>query len=97
MSRREGTDENERVFTQDRIDEVWGRAATIRGKDPSLYRRDVAGNILYKPSYGSDTEMGWEIDHIKPVSRGGSDNLRNLQVLQVATNQSKGDIYPWKP
>jgi 5-methylcytosine-specific restriction endonuclease McrA len=97
MSRRRGSDADGRGFIQERIDEVWERAATVRGKDPALYRRDVAGNILYKPSYGSDSEMGWEIDHINPVNKGGTDNLRNLQALQTATNQSKGDTYPWNP
>ena len=97
MSSRRCTDKDGRTFTQDRIDEVWGKAAIVRGEDTNLYRKDVAGNILYKPSYGLDTPKGWEIDHINPVSKGGSDNLRNLQVLQTATNQSKGDTYPWKP
>lgn len=97
MARKIGTDSEGRFFSQERIDEVWDRAAIVRGKDPALYRRDVSGNVLYKPSYGVASEMGWEIDHINPVSNGGSDNLRNLQVLQTATNRSKGDTYPWAP
>ncbi|MBU4419094.1 MAG: HNH endonuclease [Candidatus Omnitrophica bacterium] len=97
MSRRKCTDKDGIIFTPERRDEVWGKADIVRGKDTNLYRKDVAGNILYKPSYGLDTPKGWEIDHINPVGNGGSDNLRNLQVLQTATNQSKGDTYPWNP
>jgi len=97
MSRKKGTNVSGRVFTKARRDEVWDRSSTVRGKSKTLYRRDIADNIVYKPSYGLDSEGGWEIDHIKPVSKGGSDNLRNLQVLQTATNQSKGNTYPWKP
>ena len=72
-------------------DATWNKAPTVRGKDPDLYRRDPYGNVLYKPSYGKDTAMGWHIDHIKPQSKNGSDSLRNLQVMQSSKNKSLGD------
>ncbi|MBE6462194.1 MAG: HNH endonuclease [Alphaproteobacteria bacterium] len=73
------------------ISKVWSKAATVRGKNPNLYRRDPYNNIMYKPSYGKASEMGWEIDHIKPVSRGGSDSIYNLQALNTSINRSKGN------
>ena len=33
----------------------------------SLYRRDRAGNVMYWPSYGKHTPMGWEVDHSHPA------------------------------
>lgn len=39
-------------------------------------------------------EYGWEIDHIKPSSLGGSDGLYNLQPLQWENNRSKSDNWP---
>ena len=60
------------------------------GKDSDYYRRDPYGNQLYRNSYGKDTPQGWNIDHIKPQSVGGSDNLRNLQALQSNKNKSLG-------
>jgi len=48
-------------------------------------------HIIYKSSYGKDTEMGWQIDHIKPQARGGSDDIINLQALKTKVNREKGD------
>lgn len=72
------------------ISTVWSKAATVRGKDPDLYRRDPYNNVMYKYSYGKASNMGWEIDHIRPVSRGGSDSVNNLQALNTSVNRSKG-------
>ena len=33
----------------------------------------------------------WEVDHIYPVSRGGNDDIDNLQVCCVECNRDKGD------
>lgn len=76
---------------QDKKDQVWGKGQKIRGKDPDLYRRDKLGNEMYKPSYGKASEMGWEIDHGKPQSRGGTDHLNNLQPMNTTANRQKGD------
>ena len=70
---------------------AWDNAKKIRGKDPSKYRQDPYGNPMYKSSYGKDSEMGWNVDHIKPKSKGGSDATRNLQALNTSINKSKGD------
>jgi 5-methylcytosine-specific restriction endonuclease McrA len=72
-------------------DAVFSKAKTISGKNPDLYRQDPYGNMLYKHSYGKDTKCGWNIDHIKPQSRGGSHAINNLQALQSTINKSKGN------
>ena len=79
------------------IEHVWGKAKPVRGKNPNQYRRDTKGNVIYKAAYGRNSPMGWQVDHIKPSSKGGSDNRRNLQALQTAANRQKSDKMPAKP
>jgi hypothetical protein len=78
-------------FDDERLDQVWDKAKKVRGKDPKLYRRDSEGDIIYKPSYGKTSDMGWEVDHSKPVSKGGTDHLNNLNPLQWKNNREKSD------
>lgn len=80
-------------FSQDRLEQVWDKGQTIRGKNPYLYRRDIYGNEMYKPSYGKTSEKGWEVDHSKPQSKGGTDHLNNLQPMNPSANRSKNDKY----
>lgn len=79
------------MVTKSRIDKAWKSAKEIQGKDPDKYRRDPYGNVMYRNSYGKNTPMGWEIDHIKPRSRDGSDATRNLQALNTKVNRDKGN------
>lgn len=96
MARRRGTDTKGKKITDERIDQVWEKGEKIPGNNPDLYRRDAAGNVVYKPSYGKNSPMGWEVDHKKPVDKGGTDNLKNLQPLQTDENKEKSNQYPWK-
>lgn len=82
------------MVTKENINRAWENAATIKGLNPEVYRRDELGNKLFRESYGKDTPMGWDLDHRKPKIMGGTDNPRNLRVLQRAANQEKGDSYP---
>ena len=80
-------------FTQDRLEQVWDKGQTIRGKDPNLYRQDKLGNIMYWHSYGKTSEMGWNVDHSKPQAKGGTDHLNNLQPRNSRANFAKGKKY----
>ena len=66
---------------------VWNKAARVRGKNATKYCRDPYGNEIYYRSYGKNSPKGWQIDHIKPKSRRGSDALRNLQALKSSVNR----------
>ncbi len=72
------------------IDILWALSRKVPGKDINLYRKDSYGNIMYRPSYGANTPMGFEVDHIIPLARGGADTLYNKQLLNTRINRSKG-------
>jgi 5-methylcytosine-specific restriction endonuclease McrA len=72
-------------------DRVWDKAKKIPGKNPNLYRKDPYDNEIYKAAYGKNSPKGWDIDHIKPKSKGGSESIRNKQALSAKINRNKGD------
>jgi len=84
------------MATKKQKDAAWENASKIRGKNPDLYRKDSAGNKIYKTSYGNTSEMGWEVDHKNPKSKGGSESTKNVQALHWEENRKKSDKYPYK-
>lgn len=69
----------------------WQKATIVHGYDGSIYRKDTYGWWIAWSEYGQLTEYGWEIDHIYPASRGGSDDIGNLQALHWRVNRAKSN------
>ena len=78
------------------IQAVWRKGEPIEDYSADEWRRDQCGHpIKYDDHGNTNSEHGWEVDHIVPAALGGTDDLANLQPLYWKTNRQKGDTYPW--
>lgn len=98
MSRQWGADMNGQPFDEKTIKAVWRKGEYVEMMHQDVWRYDSrAGLLKFEDYLNPESEYGWEVDHIKPVSAGGTDDLANLQPLHWKTNREKGDQYPWEP
>jgi hypothetical protein len=81
MFRHPNTDVSGKPFDETTIEAVWSRAP-ISNEHPPM-RVDAYGSLIWKAGYGNtNSKFGWEIGRKQPLSRGGKDELENLQPLQ---------------
>ena len=74
------------------IQQVWSKAIKVINQDSAFIRKDRCGAWIKINDYGNrNSEYGWEIDHIVPITKGGTDVLSNLQPLHWDNNVAKGD------
>jgi 5-methylcytosine-specific restriction endonuclease McrA len=79
-------------ISNEKVNKVWEKATIIPGVNPKVKRKDKCGATIAKSAYGDhNSNFGWDVDHIKPVSKGGTDALSNLQPLHWKNNARKGD------
>lgn len=74
---------------------VWSKATIVPRYNQNEFRKDQCGAWIKFSEYGNVNSIyGWEIDHVKPVAKGGTDDLQNLQPLHWRNNRGKGDNWP---
>lgn len=81
-------------FSQDIINKVWEKGYSINGYDAAKFRQDTCSAWMQKDKYGSEENLGWAIDHVYPLSKGGKDDLENLRPMNWQNNRSKANNYP---
>lgn len=81
-------------FSDTTIKDVWNKAQKIASYNPDIWRKDFAGAWINIDQYGEQSKYGWEIDHLMPVSLGGSDDFSNLVPLHWKNNRCKSNNYP---
>lgn len=75
---------------------VWNKGRIIPNFSPVIWRWDACGNVMKWVEYGNrNSAYGWEIDHVLPVAKQGSDDFSNLQPLNWENNARKSDNFPW--
>ena len=77
---------NKNRFSSTKANDVW-----VKQFGNLNQGRDITGELVYRHEH---SETGWHIDHIKPLSKGGSNHIKNLQVLAAKENEAKADDYP---
>lgn len=81
-----------RGFSEEQKQIAWQKAQIVPGRDPGTMRKDACGAWIVWADYGNtNSDFGWEIDHIHPVAKGGTDHPSNLQALHWKNNRAKGD------
>lgn len=56
---------------------------------------DFAGRRIAKVDYGNtESTTGWNLDHIKPLSKEGTSAEWNLICCHINTNREKDNDYP---
>ncbi len=96
MARKHNTDRNGNSWTETTKKSVWEKGTAIPDFSKDIWRYDKCGDIMKWPEHGNrNSQYGWEIDHVNPVSNNGPDDLVNLQPLNWHNNANKGDKLNW--
>lgn len=82
-------------WTEEEIQKIWEKAKVCPPNDPNVWRQDQCGAWIKRDMYGaaaeneSHTSYKWQIDHVKPDSKGGPDIVSNARPLQWYNNDSR--------
>ena len=89
-----GTKCNGKQFPNVTVAHVWAMGILCGDVEGDEIRMDACGSYMLRSHYGHRTsQYAWEVDHILPIKRGGTDDLWNLQPLQRRNNRSKADKF----
>ena len=72
------------------VQAVWMKGEIVHGADPRELRKDRCTAWIKRHDYQNAlSNFGWVVDYIRPPSRGGTDELDNLQPMHMENSASK--------
>ncbi len=74
-------------FSNEKLLAIWSKAKTIEGKNPAQLRQDKYGRTIAWEAYGLESPSGWNVHHLSPQAKGGSNDLSNLIPLHWKSHQ----------
>jgi 5-methylcytosine-specific restriction endonuclease McrA len=96
MARKHNTDQDGAAWTEKTKLAIWEKGSPVPNYPSNLWRRDKCGIPMKYLEHGNrESEYGWEIDHINPISNNGTDSISNLQPLNWKNNADKSDKLNW--
>ena len=79
---------NAQTYKQEGTTYYQGRYYTTTGK-PKVKRSESAKKVFLKSLGYNKEPQGYQIDHIKPLSEGGTDTPDNMQLITISEHQRK--------
>lgn len=75
-------------YSEEDLDVIFAKATLILGD----LRKDVMGQYVHRQAHGdAEHPWGWDVDHIKAIKDGGSNNLDNLRPLNIHDNRGRNN------
>jgi len=79
-------------YSHAELSTIWNKATIVPGQDKNIFRKDVCGAwIAWKEHGNRNSQYGWEVDHIVPLSRNGAHHIDNVHPLHWQNNARKSD------
>jgi len=79
-------------YTQNELVLIWSKGIIVPGVNPAIRRKDICGAWIDWQAHGNrNSNTGWEVDHIHPVSKGGAHHIDNVRPLHWQNNARKSD------
>lgn len=78
-------------FDEKLLEKIWKKGIKKEDYPPEGTRFDEFGSRIDFNAYGdSENDFGWEVDHIKRESDGGTEDIKNLRPLYWRNNRARG-------
>lgn len=74
-------------------DFIWHRAIKVEGEDENIIRQDYAGALIRWDEFEQNTEYGWTMTPMLPITKGGKADFMSMIPWHIQNAKSKGDNY----